>query len=219
MAARRLTDMTPLRGMPLVNLQLSGCEQIKDLTPFQGLPLTALNLQGCHGIKDSVAAPRCAADPVADWGLRPDNGLDASGEYEAHLCVFFASTRQDRRGHLAANEEFDKDQRSAGENVLEKVRCRGMEQVTMLCCNMRKMPVVLFGTAGLALVAAVCCAGRAQRDHQEPEPRAPLRRPIAAAFVDDGRTLCVANQRSGTVSLVDIRHSRVLEEIGASANT
>jgi cytochrome c peroxidase len=46
-------------------------------------------------------------------------------------------------------------------------------------------------------------------------PRAPatqLRRPVAAAFLDDGRTLCVANHRSGTVIFLDVRQGRVLGE-------
>jgi mono/diheme cytochrome c family protein len=42
-----------------------------------------------------------------------------------------------------------------------------------------------------------------------------LRRPVAGAFLDDGRTLCVANQRSGTVSLVDVKQREVREETAA----
>ncbi len=42
-----------------------------------------------------------------------------------------------------------------------------------------------------------------------------LRRPVAAAFLPDGRTLCLANQRSGTISLVDLAASRVLDEFPA----
>jgi YVTN family beta-propeller protein len=44
-------------------------------------------------------------------------------------------------------------------------------------------------------------------------PAAQLRRPVAAAFLDDGRTLCVANHRSGTVSVVDVPDARVREEV------
>jgi DNA-binding beta-propeller fold protein YncE len=40
-----------------------------------------------------------------------------------------------------------------------------------------------------------------------------LRRPVAAAFVDGGETLCVANRRSGSVSLVDLRRGRVRDEV------
>jgi DNA-binding beta-propeller fold protein YncE len=87
-----------------------------------------------------------------------------------------------------------------------------MEQVNMLCRNLRKMPVALFGTVGVCLMAAICCAVRAQRDHQAAEPSPPLRRPVAAAFVDDGPTLCVVNQRSGSVTLVDVEKGRVREE-------
>src|SRR5947207_2869934 len=51
-----------------------------------------------------------------------------------------------------------------------------------------------------------------------PEGRAPLadqaqlRRPIGAVFLDDGQTLCVANQRSGSVSLVDLTAGRIQAE-------
>ncbi|HEY7309151.1 MAG TPA: cytochrome c peroxidase [Gemmataceae bacterium] len=40
-----------------------------------------------------------------------------------------------------------------------------------------------------------------------------LRRPIAAAFLDDGNTLCVANRRAGTVALVEVRPRRVGAEL------
>jgi DNA-binding beta-propeller fold protein YncE len=45
-------------------------------------------------------------------------------------------------------------------------------------------------------------------------PPARLRRPVSAAFLDDGRTLCVANQRSGTISLIDVTVPRVVGEVG-----
>ena len=65
--------------------------------------------------------------------------------------------------------------------------------------------------AGLA-VSLVCVVLADQRP-QTPTPRTEqLRRPIAAGFLNDG-TLCVANRRSGSISLVDVRHSRVLDEI------
>jgi DNA-binding beta-propeller fold protein YncE len=38
---------------------------------------------------------------------------------------------------------------------------------------------------------------------------------VAAAFVDEGRTLCVAHQRSGSVALVDVEKGRVREERNA----
>src|SRR5215213_1871921 len=40
-----------------------------------------------------------------------------------------------------------------------------------------------------------------------------LRRPVGAAFLRDGKMLCVANQRSGTVSLVDLPGRRVVAEV------
>src|SRR5262245_44089435 len=45
------------------------------------------------------------------------------------------------------------------------------------------------------------------------EPTARLRRPVAAALLADGQTLCVANQRSGTISLVDLPKGRSRDEI------
>jgi DNA-binding beta-propeller fold protein YncE len=47
---------------------------------------------------------------------------------------------------------------------------------------------------------------------QGPSARVALRRPVAAAFLDD-RTLGVANQRSGTVSLVDVARGQVRDEV------
>jgi DNA-binding beta-propeller fold protein YncE len=43
-------------------------------------------------------------------------------------------------------------------------------------------------------------------------PAAQLRRPIAAAFLADGHTLCVANERRGTLSLVHVGQHRLYHE-------
>src|SRR5688500_12363692 len=40
-----------------------------------------------------------------------------------------------------------------------------------------------------------------------------LRRPIALAMVDEGRTLLTANRTSGTVSVIDARDMRVVDEV------
>src|SRR5688572_21543862 len=40
-----------------------------------------------------------------------------------------------------------------------------------------------------------------------------LRRPIAAAWLEEGRLLAVANQRSGSISIVDIEKRKVLAEV------
>lgn len=47
-------------------------------------------------------------------------------------------------------------------------------------------------------------------------PAARLRRPVAAAFLDDGSTLAVVNARSGTISLIDRRHGRTTAEVPVS---
>jgi mono/diheme cytochrome c family protein len=40
-----------------------------------------------------------------------------------------------------------------------------------------------------------------------------LRRPVAAAWLEEGKLLAVANQRSGTISIVDIARRKVLDEV------
>jgi DNA-binding beta-propeller fold protein YncE len=40
-----------------------------------------------------------------------------------------------------------------------------------------------------------------------------IRHPVAAALLADGQTLCVANSRSGTVSVVDLRSGQVRDEV------
>lgn len=49
-------------------------------------------------------------------------------------------------------------------------------------------------------------------DGAELELRVQHRRPSAAVLLDDGRVLCVANRRSGTLSLVDTEHRSVSEK-------
>ena len=49
-------------------------------------------------------------------------------------------------------------------------------------------------------------------DGAEPKLRVQHRRPSAAALINDGRILCVANRRSGTLSLVDTERLRVSEK-------
>ena len=47
----RITDLTPLKGMPLTQLGLNG-EGITDLMPLKGMPLTELDLWDADGITD-----------------------------------------------------------------------------------------------------------------------------------------------------------------------
>lgn len=56
----------------------------------------------------------------------------------------------------------------------------------------------------------VLAASHAQAAH--PTLRLQHRRPAALALLDEGRSLCVANRRSGTVSLVDIEQRSVTEK-------
>ena len=58
------------------------------------------------------------------------------------------------------------------------------------------------------------CLVLADQRPQVPTPRTEqLRRPIAAAFLNEGTAVCVANQRSGSVWLVDVRQSHVYSEL------
>jgi cytochrome c peroxidase/DNA-binding beta-propeller fold protein YncE len=80
--------------------------------------------------------------------------------------------------------------------------------------DLKSMRLVSYGTVAVGLAASLVCVVLA--DHREPAPASPairLRHPVAAAFLDDGRTLCVANQRSGTLSLVDVRREQTREEV------
>ncbi len=65
---------------------------------------------------------------------------------------------------------------------------------------------IIGGLAGVAAWVALAAHG------SPPTPVAQLRRPVAAAFLDAGQTLCVANHRSGTVMLVDVVRGRVRGE-------
>jgi YVTN family beta-propeller protein len=71
------------------------------------------------------------------------------------------------------------------------------------------------GLCGLAACLAVS-ASRLAAPALAPPPllrTARLRRPVAAVLLADGRTLWVANQRSGTLSLVDLSGPRVCAEV------
>lgn len=72
---------------------------------------------------------------------------------------------------------------------------------------------VCFGLVAAWLATSACYLAFAARGAAEPKQRTVrLRRPVAAAFVDNGRTLCVANKRSGSVALVDVEKGRVRQE-------
>ncbi len=90
-------------------------------------------------------------------------------------------------------------------------------------CSRNRPPRVGLRSACLGMAAGfavfTCCLVAADPGSQPPLLReASLRRPSAAAFLDDDRTLCVANQRSGTVSLVDVRQGQVRAEVTAGGH-
>jgi DNA-binding beta-propeller fold protein YncE len=64
----------------------------------------------------------------------------------------------------------------------------------------------------LALALGVSASWVAVADPGSP-PVARLRYPVGAALLADGHTLCVANQRAGTLSLVDLSAPRVVGEV------
>src|SRR5687768_2031996 len=45
--------------------------------------------------------------------------------------------------------------------------------------------------------------------------RTMLRRPVALQFSGDGKTLYVANQQSGTISVIDVNEKKVISEVAA----
>ena len=48
----QVQDLEPLRGMPLTSLILTACVQVQDLGPLRGMPLTSLNLDSCSEVRD-----------------------------------------------------------------------------------------------------------------------------------------------------------------------
>jgi tetratricopeptide (TPR) repeat protein len=48
----KVADLSPLHGMPIVSLNITGCAKVKDLGPLQGMPLTSLNIDFCPLIID-----------------------------------------------------------------------------------------------------------------------------------------------------------------------
>src|SRR4051812_34080662 len=46
-----------------------------------------------------------------------------------------------------------------------------------------------------------------------PVEKATLRRPTAIVLLDDGKLLATANRQSGTISLIDPRQQRVVDEV------
>jgi serine/threonine protein kinase/DNA-directed RNA polymerase subunit RPC12/RpoP len=47
-----VSDLGPLRGLPLNTLDLESCQKISDLSPLKGMPLTILHLTNCSKVSD-----------------------------------------------------------------------------------------------------------------------------------------------------------------------
>jgi YVTN family beta-propeller protein len=65
----------------------------------------------------------------------------------------------------------------------------------------------------LPFVAAPWMGSQSQGQGRSPAARVGVRRPVAAAPLADGRTVAVANRRSGTVSVVDVQAGQVINEV------
>lgn len=75
-----ISDLTPLKGMPLVSLILDDCQELRDLSPLKGIPLKSLSLQRCDALVDlrplhgmPLASLQIQCYVVAD--LQPLRGL------------------------------------------------------------------------------------------------------------------------------------------------
>lgn len=79
--------------------------------------------------------------------------------------------------------------------------------------NSWKKCTVFLAMLAACFAALTCYRVVADQGVRRPHrPATQLRRPVAAAFLRDGQTLCVANQRSGTLSLVDVPQGQLLGE-------
>jgi YVTN family beta-propeller protein len=65
----------------------------------------------------------------------------------------------------------------------------------------------------LSLAASACWVVVRSEAAQSPGSTAKLRRPVAVALLVDGQTACIANSRSGTVSVVDLFNGQVCDEV------
>jgi YVTN family beta-propeller protein len=77
-----------------------------------------------------------------------------------------------------------------------------------------RVRIALVGAVLGGMALAASWAERASpADEKAPEPRSGLRRPVALALADKGKWLFVANQRSGTVSVIDTVALKVVDEV------
>jgi len=52
-----VSDLSPLKGMPLNSLLLNGCQNVRDLSPLRGMPLQQLSLGSTRAIGGADVAP------------------------------------------------------------------------------------------------------------------------------------------------------------------
>ncbi len=88
------------------------------------------------------------------------------------------------------------------------------ERGAMPCARIRPVrPLVLVALGSLVLTPLLAAAEIAKSQPGTLQSVARLRYPVALALADQGTLLLVANQRSGTVSVIDLKTRRVAAEV------
>jgi hypothetical protein len=72
---RQITDLEPLRGIPLVRLTVEGCANLRDLAALSNLPLTQLELSGCPQVTDLTALRGLVLTSLSLHSLGPIKSL------------------------------------------------------------------------------------------------------------------------------------------------
>ena len=67
---KEVLDLEPLRGMPLVSLNIEGCLNLKDISGIRGLPLTSLLMGGCRNVADLQALSGMKLEKLQIHGCR-----------------------------------------------------------------------------------------------------------------------------------------------------
>ena len=68
-----LTDISPLQGMPLTALLITGHSKLSNISSLKGMPLTTLDIYGCRGVSDisplkdmKLEVLACGASSITD---------------------------------------------------------------------------------------------------------------------------------------------------------
>src|SRR5262245_13322945 len=82
-----------------------------------------------------------------------------------------------------------------------------------LMLRMKKYPAAWSCGIAVGIALGIAWMAAAERETPRPSLASRLRRPVAAVPLADGNRLCVANRAAGSLSLVDLRQARVLDEL------